>query len=384
MSDTGKEEAVASPEPTLTKQQLEQIVGYLKKSGEYVVMTKEEFNSFSLPVGSSTPAPTVKQAAKPKVHDSNINPLSQSLQMPKYDIPKLPYFSGDQPPMKGEESYSVWRFETRCMISENLPEHVSLQVVRKSLRGTARWALISLGEAANLEEVLDKLDMLFGNVATNESVMQSFYNENQKPTENVTTYGCRIESLLQVAVENGHVNQIDRNDMLRSKFWNGLRDEKLKILTRNKYDTILDFNRLLREVRSVELELTASNHISTPAKVSQQQCPKKEKDTNEDLCNKMDALMSRLSSLEKQMSEQKAQSSSHHQFNHYPSEEHRYDHRNNTNNFNDNRFRQDNQRSRGRGGNRPWQDRRGRRGNYYNNDNSSNFFNRGQPKDQTP
>ena len=116
--------------------------------------------------------------------------------------------------------------------------------------------------------------MLFGNVATNESVysvMQSFDNENQKAAENLTTFACRLEALLQVAVENGHVTQVARNDMLRSKFWTGLRDEKLKILTRNKYDSILDFNRLLREVRSVDLELTASNFVPTPAQVSQQQ-----------------------------------------------------------------------------------------------------------------
>ena len=113
--------------------------------------------------------------------------------------------------------------------------------------------------------------MLFGNVATNESVMQYFYNENQKAAENLTTFACRLEALLQVAVENGHVTQVARNDMLRSKFWTGLRDEKLKILTRNKYDSILDFNRLLREVRSVDLELTASNSVPTPAQVSQQQ-----------------------------------------------------------------------------------------------------------------
>ena len=116
--------------------------------------------------------------------------------------------------------------------------------------------------------------MLFGNVATNESVysvMQSFDNENQKAAENLTTFACRLEALLLVAVENGHVTQVARNDMLRSKFWTGLRDEKLKILTRNKYDSILDFNRLLREVRSVDLELTASNFVPTPAQVSQQQ-----------------------------------------------------------------------------------------------------------------
>lgn len=373
------------------QQALDKIIDYLKVSGDYVVMTKEEYKSFSAPVASSTPAPTVKTGAIPKSVpvDSHINSLNLShLQVPKYDVPKLPNFSGDQPPNKGEESFSVWRFETRCLISESLPEHVVLQVVRKSLRGTARRALISLGESANLKDVLQKLDMLFGNVATIESVMQSFYNEKQRPKEDVTAYGCRLESLLQVAVENGHVSQKDRNEMLRSKFWNGLKDEKLKILTRNKYDMITDFYRLLREVRTVELELAAANSapLAAPAKVTQQQCTntQKEKDINADICTMMDTLMSRMVSLEKQMNRMSM------------GQQHRDDSRNDHSNRdqyfsgsqdhrNDNNYRSNNQRSRGRGNNRPWQDRRGRGGNYYNNnDNFANFNNWGQPKEQTP
>ncbi|KAH3856600.1 hypothetical protein DPMN_099192 [Dreissena polymorpha] len=146
--------------------------------------------------------------------------------------------------MKGDETYDVWRFETKCLISENLPEHVVLQVIHRSLRGTARRALISLGEHATSQQILDKLEILFGEVLTNESVMQTYYNASQKVSENVSAYGCRLEALLQVAVESGHVSSVARNDMLRSKFGTGLRDVKLKILTRNKYDSVFDYHRL--------------------------------------------------------------------------------------------------------------------------------------------
>lgn len=52
-------------------------------------------------------------------------------------------------------------------------------------------------------------------------------------------------------------------DMLRSKFWTGLRDEKLKLLTRHKFDTILNYDRLLREVRAAEQEMSATNKLAT-------------------------------------------------------------------------------------------------------------------------
>ncbi|XP_045208838.2 uncharacterized protein LOC123560741 [Mercenaria mercenaria] len=254
MAEGGKEtgETGLDKDSSLSDAQLKQILNALKKSGDYVVLTKDEFASLQKPVITSTQNPTGgRQKLSEVIKESRTQPIDNSLnisqfQVPKYETLELPYFSGDQPPLKGDESYDVWRFETKCLISENLPENVILQVIRRPLRGTARRTLISVGEHASSKDILDKFDILF-EVSTNESVMQTFYNASQKISENVTAYGCRLEALIQVAVESGHVSSVARNDMLRSKFWTGLRDEKLKILTRNKYDTISDYNRLLKE-----------------------------------------------------------------------------------------------------------------------------------------
>lgn len=302
--------ATSSKGTPFTNEQLSQILDALKESGDYIILTKDEYVALQKPAGTSTPLPK-DMGARKKVAEfistSHKSPLENTFnmsqfQVPKYETPKLPYFSGDQPPLKGDETFDVWRFETRCLMSENLPEHIVLQVIRRSLRGTARRTLVSLGEHASCAHILDKLDTLFGDVATNESVMQSFYNACQKSSENVTSYGCRLESLLQIAVEKGHVSSVARNDMLRSKFWTGLRDEKLKILTRNKYDTITDFNRLLKEVRSVEQELLASTNISATVSTAQQSTAV-DKKTVDDLSSKMDLLMKKMVSLEKQINE---------------------------------------------------------------------------------
>ena len=59
MAEAGDKKMLGvSPEPDAhLRSSWTRLVDCMKKSGEYVVLTKEEFNSFSCPVGSSTPAP---------------------------------------------------------------------------------------------------------------------------------------------------------------------------------------------------------------------------------------------------------------------------------------------------------------------------------------
>lgn len=49
--------------------------------------------------------------------------------------------------------------------------------------------------------------------------------------------------------------------MLRSRFWTSLRG--LKLITRHKYDTILNQDRLLREVRDSEQEMSTAEKLAT-------------------------------------------------------------------------------------------------------------------------
>ena len=85
--------------------------------------------------------------------------------------------------------------------------------------------------------------------------MQIFYSASQKEGESVTAYGCRLENILQMAVQNDHISGNAKDDMLRSKFWAGLRSDKLKNQTRHKYDSIKSYDLLLKEIRAVDLEI---------------------------------------------------------------------------------------------------------------------------------
>ena len=122
--------------------------------------------------------------------------------------------------------------------------------------------LIPLGENASMCDILGKLDTLFGDISTNGMIMQEFFNSFQKENESVTEFGCRrrLESMLQVAIENGYLEKSSKSDILRHTFWTSLTSEKLKSQTHYKYDTIKDYDVLLRELRWVEKEVNINNN----------------------------------------------------------------------------------------------------------------------------
>ncbi|CAC5407063.1 unnamed protein product [Mytilus coruscus] len=175
-----------------------------------------------------------------------------------YAKPKIHLFSGEE---KSEVSFDVWKFEVKCIIREgNYSDTILLQCKRGSLKGKARGLLLSLPDGATPVHIIEKLDRVYGNVFSSEALLQKFYLETQKPGQSVADYGMILADIAQKAVEKGQINTQAKNDMLRSKLWSGLRDPLLKNASRYKYDTVENFDQLLKEIRSIELNL--SNYAS--------------------------------------------------------------------------------------------------------------------------
>lgn len=69
-----------------------------------------------------------------------------------------------------------------------LSQESIIQSVRRSLRGHAGKVVMRLGPEANLTQVIDKMDSVFGVVEEKESVMREFYNATQKEDDNITAW----------------------------------------------------------------------------------------------------------------------------------------------------------------------------------------------------
>ncbi|MCG8034659.1 MAG: hypothetical protein JAZ03_21150, partial [Candidatus Thiodiazotropha taylori] len=170
--------------------------------------------------------------------------------------PLLTTFSGIEPTPKNESSFEDWKAETQCLLKSKIyPEYVITQAIRNSLKGQARKALITLDPLASSNDIISKLDSLFGNVASGQSVLQEFFTASQREDESVTMWGLRIEEILQRAVEKGDVASDRKNEMLRSKFWRSLFSLDLKNATRVYFDKVTDFEEFRSKVRAEEREL---------------------------------------------------------------------------------------------------------------------------------
>ncbi|CAC5361034.1 unnamed protein product [Mytilus coruscus] len=168
--------------------------------------------------------------------------------------PRYLYFLGKK---RVEVSFDVWKFEVKCIIREgNYSDTILLQCIRWSLKGKARGLLLSLPDGATPVQIIEKLDRIYGNVISSEALLQKFYMETQKQGQSVADYGMILEDIAQKAVEKCQINTQAKNDMLRSKLWSGLRDPLLKNASRYKYDTVENFDQLLKEIRSIELDVS--------------------------------------------------------------------------------------------------------------------------------
>ena len=72
-----------------------------------------------------------------------------------------------------------------------------MQAVRRSLKGTTAEVLLNLGAQVQPDEVIEECDIIFGNVLTNEAILEEFYTCRQRDRKAAVEWGCRVESLLK-------------------------------------------------------------------------------------------------------------------------------------------------------------------------------------------
>lgn len=294
---------------------IQRMISYLNDHTEYRVVTEAEYDRFQF----STPKPSVKSEHVPPrpppptpIRKYSLIPTDQNgnNSSGNWQRPRIPTFSGDQ---KGEATFEVWKYEVRCILREgNFDETIIVQSLRSSLKGQARNLLLTLSEDVTPEQILDKLEGVYGNVYSSEALLQKFYTEKQQPNQTVADYGMKLESLLQSAIERGHVNPESKDDMLRSKFWSGLRDPLLRNATRHKYDCISSFDTLMREVRAIELELTNSspNDTVTVSNSVQQSSVSVELQKITEVLKKLDTFGKRMDSMESELKGLKSEKTS--------------------------------------------------------------------------
>ena len=180
-----------------------------------------------------------------------------------------------------------------------------LQAIRKSLRGQAKQVLVSAGSSLSADEIIKRLERIFGNVSSSECIFREFYTASQNQSESAVTWGLRLGEILKNGLDKGYVKPENKSNMLCERFWNGLKSERLKNATRIDYRNITDFDELLSRVREEEKVLNLNQGVQhQPVPVSLRD---KYSNTVEE-SSKLDLVFETLNELKDEMSELKKKS----------------------------------------------------------------------------
>lgn len=182
-----------------------------------------------------------------------------------FQQPRVSVFNGEKPVGKNDTGFDMWRYEVKCLLAEKVHSRDSIfQAVRRSLRGEAGRIAMRLGPTADLNDLLHKLDSVYGTVELKESLLANFYSARQREDEDVSAWSCRLEDILVQAIQEGEVDHKKADEMLRVMFWTGLR-QRLKDISGHKFDTIEDFDSLRVAIRQIEHSLLERTDEAIPA-----------------------------------------------------------------------------------------------------------------------
>ena len=85
----------------------------------------------------------------------------------------------------------------------NTARKPSHKAIRRSLRGDAGKVAMRLGPEANVDDILDKMESVFGSLERGEKVLEEFYSSTQRKDEDSMAWSCRLEEIFRKAVIKG-------------------------------------------------------------------------------------------------------------------------------------------------------------------------------------
>ena len=177
-------------------------------------------------------------------------------------LPKISLFSGDHKAKPGEISFDSWKYEVSCLLREGTYPTASIApAVRRSLRGEAGEIARFLGPQATIEEIIKKLDQVYGTVESGAVLLQQVYLCKQEANESASTYGLRLQLLAFKCRERGGITSEAIDKTLKTIFWHGLHDESIRNALRHKYEPIKSFDEVIKMLKLVSRKPGSVGHI---------------------------------------------------------------------------------------------------------------------------
>lgn len=180
--------------------------------------------------------------------------------------PRLPIFSG----AKSDAAFDLWKYELACLRKRAKDQTSVLEAVNRSLRGSAARIVMHLGENASLQDIVQKLTSIYGEVGGSDEAMAALYNATQQDKETVSEWSCRLEDLASKALHTGQLRHDQLEGILRNRLFHGLKPH-LRHRAGHKFDAETSFDQLREELRKIESADGPPSTLSTSVKSAQAQ-----------------------------------------------------------------------------------------------------------------
>lgn len=112
-------------------------------------------------------------------------------------------------------------YEVECLYQESYRPYVIQQAIRCSLKGEASRVVMHLGPVAPIISIVQKLDNMYGTVAEKEDILSEFYSARQREDEKCARLGCRLEDILNKAIQKNLIDLSQFEEMLKTMFYKG-------------------------------------------------------------------------------------------------------------------------------------------------------------------
>ena len=150
--------------------------------------------------------------------------LTTSFQV-KVDL-DLGKFSGMEPVPNNELTFDQWRVDVQSY-QTNVPDHILLPAICKSIIGKAQSVVRKLGLSYTVEDVIKCLARVYEGVTSSDIVFKEFYQLKQERGQKVQVFSIRLRDTLTNLSSRfpENVPREDHERMLRDRFFYGIKAE---------------------------------------------------------------------------------------------------------------------------------------------------------------
>ena len=168
--------------------------------------------------------------------------------------PKFHHFTGRKD--KADVSFEIWEHDIRMA----LKTHTHLAVrdsIKQSLQGEVLETVVSLGESATVDEILNTLRPSYSETQSYDTLLQEFFRLQQTDNEEVGEYAIRLNSKL-AKIKRQYPLQFTpeiEEQYKRNRLFHGLYKELRDSLRSIFRDSSVSYNDFLAQARSIQREI---------------------------------------------------------------------------------------------------------------------------------